>query len=63
MPVCLETPGRLSVGVSLGAISRQPVDRWELSPSPSDNGAGDFVFPAQIQPARSHYCFVILFLC
>lgn len=63
MPVCLETPGRLSVGVSLGAISLQLVDRWELSPSPSDNGAEDIVFSAKILPAGSHYCVVILFLC
>lgn len=63
MLVCLETPGRLSVGVSLGAISLQPADGWELSPLPSDNDAEDIVFPAQILPARWHYCFVIMFLC
>lgn len=48
MPVCLETLGRLSVGDSLGAISLGLVDRWGLSPLPSDNGVEDIVFSAKI---------------
>lgn len=64
MQVYLETLARLSLGVSLGAISQQLVDTWELSPSPSDNGVEDIVFFAKILPepgAQSHYCLVILF--
>lgn len=64
MPVCLETLGHLSVGDSLRAISLQRVDRWDLSPVPSDNGVEDIVFSAKILPetgAGSHYCLVILF--
>lgn len=64
MQVCLETLARLSLGVPLGAISQQLVDKWELSASPSDNGAEDIVFSAKILPepgARSHYCLAILF--
>lgn len=45
MHVCLETPARLSGGVSLEPINQRLVDRWELSPSPSDNGGEDIVFP------------------
>lgn len=60
MQVCLETLARLS----LGAISQKLVDKWELSPSPSDKGVEDIAFSAKILPepgARSHYCLVILF--
>lgn len=50
MLVCLETLGHLSVRDSLRAISLQLVDRWDLSPLPSDNGVEDIVFSAKILP-------------
>lgn len=59
MPVCLETLGHLSVGDSLGAISLLLVDRWDLSPVPSDNDVSAKILPET--GVGSHYCLVILF--
>lgn len=65
MQVCLDTPERLSLCVSFGAISQPLVERLEAVSLTSDRTVKDIVFTAKIlltPPRRSDSAVTIVFL-